>query len=218
MWLGRDRRGQAQVLAGRGQRISTRAIEERFEGRDLDQARAFSFSDGGQHFYCLNVPSLDTTLVYDRTFGQWHERAELVDGEYAKWRPTCHAFAYGEHWFGAEDGKLYRSDKSVHTFAGDPIVRDRVVPVISSPNRGRLRFPLVELVCEKATAATVMLRWSDDNGATWSNWHESSTGDIGKHGQRVRFNRTGSAFDRVFQFRMTDDAAFNPVSAYAEIV
>lgn len=216
MWLGKDSKGQAQVLASRGQRISTRAIEERFEGLDLSQARAFSFSDGGQHFYCLNVPNVDTTLVYDRTFGQWHERAELVDGEYEPWRATCHAFAYGSHWFGSEDGNLYRADNTAHTFAGDPIVRDRVMPVVSRPDRGRVRFPRVEVVCEKGTGAKVMLRWSDDNGATWSDWEEESTGDVGDYSARVRFERTGSAFDRVFQVRMTDDAPFNPVAAYVE--
>ena len=99
MWLGRDRNGQARVLAGRGERVSTRAIEERFDGLELDNARAYTYSDGGQHFYCLNVPNVETTLVYDRTFAQWHERAELVNGDYQPWRPTCHAFAYGVHYF-----------------------------------------------------------------------------------------------------------------------
>jgi hypothetical protein len=217
-WLGRDRRGQAQVLASRGQRISTRAIEERFEGLDLAQARAYSYSDGGQHFYCLNVPNVETTLVFDRTFGQWHERAELTNGEYSPWRPTCHAFAYGSHWFGDDTGNLYRLDKDAHTFAGSTKVRDRIAPVVSSPIRGRMRFPSLEVICEKATNATVMLRWSDDNGANWSNWHHASTGDIGKYAERIRFTRLGSAYDRVFQLRMTDQVAFNPIGARLEAV
>ena len=217
MWLARDRKGQAQVLTGRGQRISTRAIEERFEGLDLTQARAYCYSDGGQHFYCLNVPGVDTTLVFDRTYGQWHERAELVNGEYAPWRPTCHAFAYGSHWFGTEDGDLFRLDKDAHSFAGSVKVRDRIAPVISDPGRGRLRFPLVELVCEKATGASAMLRWSDDNGANWSSWHTSSAGAVGSFASRIRWNRTGSAFDRVFHIRMTDNAPFNPIGARVEV-
>lgn len=217
VWLGRDRKGQAQVLTGRGQRLSTRAIEERFEGLDLTNARAYSYSDGGQHFYCLNVPGVDTTLVYDLTYGQWHERAELVSGEYRQWRPTCHAFAYGSHYFGDDDGRVYRLDRTLNTFAGDPKCRDRIAPVISDPGRRRLRFPLFELVCEKATARNVLLRWSDDNGATWSDWQQSSTGEIGAYAQRVRWTRTGSAFDRVFHVRMTDDAPFAPIGAQVVI-
>lgn len=217
VWLGRDRAGQAQVLAGRGQRISTRAIEERFQGRDLAQSRAYTYSDGGQRFYCLNVPGVDTTMVYDMTFSEWHERAELVDGDYAPWRATCHAFAYGLHFFGAEDGAIYRLDPNVHRFGVGAKCRDRIAPVVSSPSRSRLRFPSFELVCDKADAKQVMLRWSDDNGATWSNWHQQTNGAIGGYSQRVRWTRLGSSFDRVFHVRMTDDAAFNPISAHVGI-
>lgn len=218
-WLSRDERGQAMVLRAQGYspvRISTRAIEERFEGLDLAAARAFTYSHGGQQFYCLNVPNVGTTLVYDETFQQWHERAELVDGDFAQWRPTCHAFAYGEHFFGADDGRIYRLDVNSHTFAGDVKCRERIAPVISAPNRKRVRFPLVEVVCEKATSARAMLRWSDDNGATWSNWSYASTGDVGEYARRARWHRTGSGFDRVYQMRVTDDAPFNPVQAIVE--
>jgi hypothetical protein len=81
-----------------------------------------------------------------------------------------------------------------------------------------MRFPSLEVICEKATNATVMLRWSDDNGANWSNWHHASTGDIGKYAERIRFTRLGSAYDRVFQLRMTDQVAFNPIGARLEAV
>ena len=40
----------------------------------------------------------------------------------------------------------------------------------------------------------------------------------GEHARRVRWMRLGSAHDRVFHVRMTDDAAFNPVAATIEAV
>jgi hypothetical protein len=218
-WLSRDERGQAMVMRAQGyspQRISTRAIEERFEGLDISQARAYTYSHGGQQFYCLNAPGVDTTLVYDETFGQWHERAELVNGDFQQWRPTCHAFAYGHHFFGAGDD-IYKLDPEVHNFGGDVKCRERIAPVISVPQRKRLRFPLVEVVCDKATTAQIMLRWSDDNGATWSSWRYASAGEVGQFSRRIRWHRNGSAFDRVFQIRMTDDQPFNPVQLVAEV-
>lgn len=220
-WLSRDERGQAMVMRAQGyspQRISTRAIEEKFDGLDISQARAFTYSDGGQQFYCLNVPNVDTTLVYDETFQQWHERAELVNGDYEQWRPTCHAFAYGFHFMGASDDVIYKLDKDVHDFGGDVKCRSRIIPVISAGNRKRLRFPLVEAVCEKATAAQIMLRWSDDNGATWSSWQYESAGSVGQHARRVRWHRTGSGFDRVYEIRVTDAQPFNPVLMVADVV
>jgi hypothetical protein len=217
VWLGRDADGQAQVYAGRGQRVSTRAIEERFEGIDIANARAYTYSDGGSRFYCLNVQNVDTTLCFDLTFKQWHERAELVAGAYAPWRPTCHAFAYGKHYFGAADGKIYRLDASAHDFAGDVKVRDRIAPVISRPDTTRMRFSRFDLVSERGHDGTVMLRFSDDNGATWSSWRTDSAGAVGEYRERVRFNRLGSARDRVFQVRMTDAVPFNPVAANVEV-
>jgi hypothetical protein len=218
-WLSRDERGDAMVMRAQGyqpQRISTRAIEERFQGLDIASARAYTYSDGGQQFYCLNVPNVETTLVYDETFQQWHERAELVNGNFRHWRATCHAFAYGKHFFGANDGKIYSSSYDEHTFGGSVKCRERVVPVVSAANRKRRRFPMVEAVCDKATAATAMLRWSDDNGANWSNWQYASTGPTGAYSRRIRWHRTGSAYDRVYQIRVTDDAPFNPVLMVAE--
>jgi hypothetical protein len=61
-----------------------------------------------------------------------------------------------------------------------------------------------------------MLRWSDDNGYTWSNWQYATAGFAGEYARRLRWLRTGSGFDRVYQIRMTDDAPFNPVLANVE--
>jgi hypothetical protein len=205
--------GQALVLSLRGHqahRISDRAIEEKFEGLSLTTARAFVISDGGQSLYCLNVPGLESTLVFDETHSQWHERAEW-DGEYSKWRPTCHAFAYGRHYFGCGDD-LYIADRNTHRFGDSVKRRQRIAPVISKPSMDRLSYSKFEILCETGTGATVMLRYSDDNGATWSDWKYTTVGAIGEYSNKARFTRLGSAFDRVFDVVMTDDAPFNPVA------
>ena len=211
-WLAKDKQGQAIVVQLQGhsaRRISDRSQEERFEGIELAGATAFTYSDGGQSFYCLNVPALDTTLVYDETYRQWHERAEW-NGTYSKWRPTCHAAAYGKHYFGAGDD-LYILDRNVHTYGDDVKRRQRIAPVISSPSRDRVFFPSFELVCDKGTGGQAMLRWSDDNGAKWSNWHYRFVGATGQYKHRAKWDRLGSAYDRVFDLVMTDPVAYNPV-------
>lgn len=220
LWLSSKDNGQASVMQLRGYQakaISTRAIEERFEGLDLGNARAWVRMNGKREMYCLNVPGVDTTLVYDTTFEQWHEEAELVNGAYRQFRARCHAFAYGKHYVGDNDGRLYTTDKNVHNFAGAVKCRDRISPVIGEPGFERLFFPSFEVACERGTAGTVMLRYSNNNGASFGAWHTKSAGATGKHRQRIKFDRLGSARDRVYHVRMTDDAPFNPVTVDAEV-
>ncbi len=220
MWLSSSKEGQASVMQLQGytaKAVSTRAIEERFEGLDLGGATAWTRVEGKRESYCLNVPGVDTTLVYDTTFQQWHEEAELVNGAYRQFRARCHAFAYGRHYVGDNDGRLYRLDEGVHNFAGDVKVRDRISPVIAEPSFSLLSFSKFEVLCERATAGTVMLRYSENNGASYKNWHTRSTGAAGKHRTRIKFDRLGQARDRVYHLRFTDDAPFNPVTVNAEV-
>ena len=46
-------------------RISTQWVEEKLAGIDLSEARAFTMQIEGHAFYWLNVPGVDTSLVYD---------------------------------------------------------------------------------------------------------------------------------------------------------
>ena len=53
----------------------------------------------------------------------------------------------------------------------------------------------------------VMLRWSDDGGHTWSNYHTSPVGRIGEYYRRTFFRRLGMTLklrDRVYEVSGTD--------------
>jgi hypothetical protein len=53
----------------------------------------------------------------------------------------------------------------------------------------------------------VMLRWSDDGGHTWSNYHIANIGKIGEYYRRVFWRRLGMTLklrDRVYELSMTD--------------
>lgn len=53
----------------------------------------------------------------------------------------------------------------------------------------------------------VRLRWSDDGGHTWSNYHAKSCGKIGETGKRVIWRRLGMTVklrDRVYEVSGTD--------------
>jgi len=55
--------------------------------------------------------------------------------------------------------------------------------------------------------SSVMLRWSDDGGHTWSNEHWASMGKLGEYGKRVIWRRLGMTTklrDRVYEISGTD--------------
>lgn len=223
VWVSSSERGAGIVWMTNGyqpMRISTEPIEQMLGAATLAQAYAWTYMQGGNSFYCLHAPGLSTTLVYDVKVGQWHERAELVLGNYAAWRPTCHAYAFGKHLVGAADGKVYELSQSLHSNAGDPIVRDRISPHESLPDFNEQQFPLFELDVTSGEAAAgvdpqVSLRYSNDGGATWSSWIQRPIGKTGEYSKRVRWHRLGRARDRVWHVRSTDNASFSIIGANA---
>jgi hypothetical protein len=60
------------------------------------------------------------------------------------------------------------------------------------------------------------LRWSDDSGKTWSNYHEKSLGKLGDFKKRVIFHRLGMTKklrDRIYEISITDPIPFNIMGA-----
>lgn len=94
-------------------RISTTPIEALLQGVNLAGVRGWAVQFLGHSFYCLYVPGLDWTLVYDVSTSQWMK--------WAHWSSTLerffpllaqnHMFAFGQHLVGDRvSGNLYRLD------------------------------------------------------------------------------------------------------------
>jgi hypothetical protein len=228
-WLGRDVGGAGIVYRLEGfqaRRISTMAVEQAIQraisdGEDMTKAVAYSYQQGGHSFYVLQVPGLDTTWCYDAASGQWHERAELVNGDYAQHRIRYHAYCYGKHLGAGDDDVIYEYDVDANDNAGDVLVRDRISPHYATPRMDRIQFGAFELDCTVGKGkgdeeAKVLLRYSNDGGLTWGNWREGTLGKLGERYARARFLRCGSARDRVWQVRCTDSVAFAIVNANIE--
>lgn len=218
-WLASSSRGQGSVVRLNGyqpSQVSTQAIEEMLSGKDLSQASAFTIESEKSAFYCLNVPGLETTLVYDDLTGQWHERAELVNGLMVPWRATSHLFAFGYHIVGSDSGKLYRLDTSVANNAGDPLLRERVMPASATPMRDRIKYERFALDCDRGTGGKVQMRYSIDGGRNWSEWKIRSLGEIGVFNRSVQWKRLGGGKDLIVRIRCTDNVPFNPVSGVAQ--
>lgn len=221
-WLGRDGNGEGIVFSMAGYapvRISNHALEEALSTvSDLSGATAFTYHQEGLTYYVLNVPGLSTTWRYEVSSGMWHEMAELVDGQYQPWRATCHAYAYGTHVVGDASGNLYALDPTVSNNAGDPLVRDFISPHDALPTLKKQRFSSMQVDCKvgqgkaDGSQGLMLLRYSNDGGQNWGNWQTLTLGNVGRTLARARTTMLGSAFDRVWQLRVTDDIQCHPLA------
>lgn len=220
VWVGSDMAGAGSVWMAEGytpRRISTRAVEEALRSSsDLSAATAYVQHWNGSYFYCLNLPGVDTTWCFDALTQSWHERAELEGGIYQQHRVMCcFKFAGVDLGLGS-DGVLYTWSDDVHNNAGDTLCRERISPHNATMDGKRHFFGAFEVDCDRGGGGVAMLRYSNDGGATWTDWKQRSLGDTGHYQQRVLWNITGSARDRVWHLRCTDDVPFNVVHAFAE--
>jgi len=90
------------------------------------------------------------------------------------------------------DGKIYSIDPTAYTYGTEDRKWLRSFKVPTS-NMERIRHSKLQLHCEAGVGLTggdeptVMLRWSDDGGHTWSNeaWRSIGVGSTGEYAKRV---------------------------------
>ena len=221
-WLGADARGQGIVYRANGytgQRISTHAVEWHIQQYgNLTDALAYTYQQDGHSFYVLIFPSANTTWVYDVATGAWHERAGWSNGEFLRHRSNCQMAFNNKIIVGDyENGNIYAFD--LDTYADNGQIQKwlrtwRALPTGQNNLRRTAHHSLqidlesgVGLNIGQGSDPEVMLRWSDDGGHTWSNYHTASIGKIGQFYRRVFFRRLGMTMklrDRVYELSMTD--------------
>ena len=229
-WVGRTANGEGVVWRNSGfepVRVSTHAVELALSRcGDLEGASAWTYSERGHVFYCLNFA--DQTWVYDCSTRLWHERAALLEGQLHRHRAEHHVMVYGLHVVADHAaGKLYALDEAACTDAGAPILRMRRAPHLSKgrvrvfhhsflldaemgsvdPSVTRLVPPPLGADADPETRGIdpqVALRWSDDGGVTWSSERWTSLGKAGQRSARAIWRRLGSARDRVYEITITD--------------
>ncbi|MTI10192.1 hypothetical protein [Curvivirga aplysinae] len=213
-WLGSD----FMVYQATGRqpvRISTHAIEEVFESyKNPEQAVAFTYSQNGHLFYVLTFA--EATWCYDLATQLWHERLSYG---LPNWRVSTVASdatgavrAFREVVMGdAYNGNIYILDQDEYTENGTEIPRIITSPIIHAENANVSQSELI-LEMESGVGTgngqgedpQAMLRWSDNNGATWSNEVWASMGKQGEYGWVCKWTRLGMFKKRVYEVTITD--------------
>lgn len=226
-WVGRDNIGSGIVYRAQGfspQRISTNAIELILQqATNTATLRAYTYQQDGHTFYVITGGGLDTTLVYDISTQQWHERAYLNSfGEFEQHLGACGMFAFGKQLVGSRiDGKIYEMSLDVYSDDGDAIASERTYTHLSDEGR-RIRYNQLEIAMETGIGnqsdpgqtPQISLRISKDGGRSYSDEYFTSFGAVGKYMTRAVFRRLGIATDIVFRIRITDPVKRALIGSY----
>jgi hypothetical protein len=233
-WVGDDR--SVYRSGAVPNRISVRGVEEalrRSVGGGAG-ATAWQARQDGHSWYVLNVPG-EGTWAYDISAKQWSEWADsgATDGTFpappltGPWRGAF-GITTGQLVITAEgpntaglsgdgSGTLYTAFPT--TYVDGPTVFARLVSAWLPVSNGRPRVDNVSLQCRSILSTTaapsVWMRYSDDQGDTYSAWRSSPLFQSVGGDARVVWNRCGRASSpgRQFEFSCSDNVGWAVLSA-----
>jgi hypothetical protein len=236
-WLTANQEGTAMVqlvLAGQVQRVSTHAVEHAWQQYPMvSDAIGWGEQRDGHEFYWLTFPSGNATWVFDLATGLWHERAYLnpTTGQLDRHRANAATYAFGQHFVGDwQNGNVYVLDQQTLTDNGAPMRAVRRAPYVSAAkSKSPANLPWIfhhtlHIDCEMGVGLAtgqgsdplLMLRWSDDGGATWTGERTARLGKMGERRARARFQRLGRSRARVYEASVTDPVIRTILGAYLE--
>lgn len=227
MWVGRDKFGQGIVYKAQGfspVRVSDSSIERFIQkATSPSSMNAYAYQEEGNTFYVLTGGGLETSLVYDLTTQQWHERAFLnIDGNFEPDIASCHMFAFGKHLVGdRRNGRVYELSMDYYDDGGDELCRERIYTHLSDEGQ-RIRYNALEIGFETGTGLQsgqgsdplVSLALSKDGARTWIDCGTASIGAVGQYQKKVEFRRLGISEQMTFKIRITEPVKVAIVGSY----
>jgi hypothetical protein len=227
VWLGRDEYGKGIVYTAAGftpERISTSPIERLIqEADDAENIRAWAYQKEGHLFYVLTGGGLETSLAYDFSTQQWHERAYLNEyGDFEQHLAIDCMFAFGKHLvLDRRNGNVYDMRNDVYSDNGDAIAAERIFTHLSDEDK-RVRYNRLVVGVEagvglqsgQGSDPVISMRLSKDGAKTWSDWHDADIGAAGEYKNKSVWRRLGIAEQMTFAVRITDPVKRAITGAY----
>jgi hypothetical protein len=212
-WLGGDKYGSGIVFRAQGfipQPISNEPINIMISKATApEEITSWVYQEDGHTFYALTGGGLETTLVYDISTQQWHERSYNNNGNLSPHLAQCATFAFGKHLVGdRRNGKIYDMSLNYFDDAGENIVSERIYTHISDMDK-RMRYNRLDISMETGVGnpddlnPLISLQLSKDGARTWSNWYNTAIGKVGQYLTKVSFRRLGIAEQMTFKIRIS---------------
>ena len=226
-WIGQDVEGSGIAWMAQGYvpvRFSTHAVEYAWKQySSIDDAIAYGYQEHGHSFYVVTFPTAKATWAYDFATQMWHERGRWNAATFEAHLGRSFSLGFdGALLVGSRiDGKIYKMSSTYLNDDGSAIRRVRRSPTLTNENKWLFydNFELdmnvgVGLVSGQGVDPQVMLRWSNDNGKTWSNEHWTTAGAMGTYSTRANWSRLGRGRNRVFEIAVSDPVKWEITQAY----
>lgn len=198
--------GRSVVLTkGSPQIIATESVEELL--KTATTLRAWAYRHNRHDFYVLTTDAF--TLAFDIEKGTW---SRFDSYGFAFWRAHLGLQSGSTVYAGdSETAKLWLLEEGV-TDAGSPIIRE-VTGSIDNPG-GQTQCSSVAVRVNAGWSPSyeleprLELRWSDDQGSTWSTYRSISMGPRGQYAKDTVIRSLGllKRPSRTFQFHFSDPA------------
>ena len=234
-WIGASKEGRSIVyMSGDGYQaveISTKPIESWLASiDDVSDAVGFTMQVQGHFLYMLTLQSGDRSYCFDLTSGEWFRVAyrDTDTANQGRSRINSYAFFDNKNLVGDyREGLIYELDVDTFTDNGDPQLCERYFPYFQDKKQ-RIFWKSLQIDVETGVGLTtgdesnvdphIQLRWSDNGGRVFGNWHSMSFGKLGEYFTRVKINRLGYSRDRVYHVRCATATPFSIIDdAIAEV-
>ncbi len=203
-----------------GRKISTDEIENALSIRDISNAYAFAYTQGGRGFWVLQTAPDEPTLVFNVQAQAWETR-DLLGGE--AYRLAGHGIIGQTNYAGSRLANVvYRLDLDSYQDDGGELLRLRRTQ-IHHQNDHLIDWWEIVVDGEKGSTTDptadpiVRLRYSDDGGNVWSDYLEEPLGRAGEREARAVFRNLGSSRRRIYEVSYTGDQFISLYAAYARV-
>ncbi len=229
-WLGDDN-AIYRARSGVKERIGTDAISNALAMSDNSGAKAYTFTLEGYNFYCITLPLLNKTFLFNESLGRgmgWSELSSGLNGNLYQGSSLCGC--YGANYVADKDsGKVYKLDLDTYTNDGNPILRTRVTRSINGGLFGqkgkRVQMSRLELLMETGVGLLsgqgedprIMIEASYDGGRTWDSGTWARTGRLGEHVLKVEWFNLKSFYDLILRITTTDPVNFTIYSSTIDL-
>lgn len=212
----------AKMLGFNIQKISTHDIDEIISAYPIfNDARGYSFKEGGHPFYVITFPNAGSTFVYDEQMKAWMEFQDTNGGRF--WGFKFASFVNRLLVSDYRNGNIYQIDPSNFTDNGLQFASEVWSKHIWNDDK-YLSIPQIQVDFQTGVggptgpAPQVDLQISKDGGNSFTSVGFASIGSVGQYTQRVIWRRLGRARDWVLKLRVTDSVKRVITGASAEIV